>query len=101
MAGYVTVIRELQRMCDKNRCEKCPIAEHRNECLNRYTWMNNHPEEVERIVMKWAEEHPIKTNGMRFGEVFGFDLDALYSVSEDIIKWLNEEYKGGQDNGSD
>lgn len=97
MAEYVTVVRELQRMCEKNRCEKCPIAQHRHECANCDAWIGNHPEEVERIVMKWAVEHPIKTNGMRFREVFGFDIDALYSVSDATIKWLNAEYKEGPD----
>lgn len=97
MAEYVTVSRELNMMCDKNRCAECPITKHRHECVNCYAWMSNHPEEVERIVMQWAAEHPLITNGMKFSEVFGFDLDALYSVSEAAIKWLNKEYKGEQD----
>lgn len=93
MAEYVTVVQELQRMCDKNRCAKCPITEHRHECINCYGWMCNHPEEVERIVMKWSAEHPVVTNGMKFEEVFGFTLHHKFCVSGDAVEWLNEEYK--------
>ena len=95
MAEYVTVMRELQRMCNKNKCAECPITKTRHECVNCHVWMGNHPEEVDRIVMQWAAEHPIKTNRDKFKEVFGveyYDL-LLHGYSE----WLTEEYKGGQD----
>lgn len=95
MAEYVTVSREIQRMCDKNRCAKCPITKHRHECVNCYGWMNNHPEEVESIVMKWAVEHPFKTNGMKFREVFGDHV--VWETDEDMEAWLNAEYKGERD----
>ena len=92
MAEYVTVIRELQRMCDKNKCAECPITKTRHKCEGCNAWMNNYPEEVERIVMKWAAEHPIKTNGMMFKELFGFDLEYKFPVSEYARGWLNSEY---------
>lgn len=109
MAEYVTVSRELQRMCDKNRCEKCPIAQHRHECINCVAWIGNHPEEVERIVMQWAKENPLMTNRMKFREVFGINLDSIEVVCrdgegkvshhQDVSAWLDKEYKGkdGQD----
>ncbi len=71
--------------------------------------MNNHPVEVERIVMKWARENPLVTNGMKFREVFGINLDSIEVVCrdgegkvshhQDVSAWLDKEYKGkdGQD----
>lgn len=97
MAEYVTVIRELQRMCDKNKCAECPITKARHECVNCDAWMNNHPEEVEHIVMEWSAEHPLVTNRMKFREVFGKDIFESYKPTLDA--WLDSEYKGGQGNG--
>ena len=45
-------------------------------------WMYEHPEELERIVMRWMAENPIVTNRMKFMEVFGFDFLAKFSTSE-------------------
>ena len=95
MAEYVTVIRESQRMCNKNRCAECPITKFRHECVNCYAWMNNHPEEVERIVVKWSKENPFMTNGMKFREVFGDHV--VWESNEEMEAWLNAEYKGVQD----
>lgn len=103
MAEYVTVVKELQRMCSKNRCAECPLTKFRHECIDCYTWMNNHPEEVERIVMAWSEGHPLVTNGMKFREVFGINLDSIEVVCrdgegkvshhQDVSAWLDKEYK--------
>ena len=96
MAEYVTVTKELQRMCFKNRCAECPITKHRHECVNCYAWMGNHPEEVERIVMEWSAEHPIVTNGKKFEEVFGRGLEAVWAFnSAQFTEWMNSEYEGG------
>lgn len=97
MAEYVTVSRELQRMCDKNRCAECPITKFRHAFVNCHTWMDNHPEEVERIVMAWSAEHPPVTNGMKFREVFGEDMMAMLTGEHaPLDDWLDAEYKGGQ-----
>ena len=63
-------------------------------------WAKNHPEDAEKDIMQWAAEHPIKTNGMKFKEVFGFDPFALpiFSVNGGG-NWLKEEYKWEQDDG--
>ena len=103
MAEFQKVMSEYRRLCEGRRCVSCPIMEEVEKAKENYcsAWVTNHPEEAEHIIMQWAKENPIKTNGMRFSEVLGFDLEALYSVSEATIKWLNEEYKGGQDERSD
>lgn len=99
MAEFQTVMSEFRRLCKRGKCDSCPIREKVNEDMGIYcsVWVKNHSEEAEPIIMKWAAEHPIMTNRMRFSEVFGFDLDMLYSVSEATIKWLDAEYKGGKD----
>lgn len=44
--------------------------------------------------MKWAAEHPIKTNGTKFCEVFGVPFWAIScGVTPAISKWLRSEYK--------
>ena len=96
MAEFQKVIKERKRMCGRYKiCDGCPI---KAETLDKgdvcLTWIMRKPEEAEHIIMKWAKENPIVTNGMKFHEVFGINFDALYSVSEATIKWLNEEYKG-------
>lgn len=93
MAEYVTVIRELKRMCHQHRCKECPIAETRHRCVNCNAWINSHPEEVECIVMKWAAEHPLKTNRDKFEEIFGIDI--VIALGND--SWLYEEYKEKKD----
>ena len=43
----------------------------------------------EQIVEQWVKEHPIVTNGDKFREVFGCDIQN-FEYSHD---WLNAEYK--------
>ena len=59
-------------------------------------WAKNHSKEAEQIIMQWAEEHPIKTNGMKFKEVFGDHV--VWGTDEDMEAWFCAEYKG-EDNG--
>lgn len=52
---------ERKRMCKAiNGCEYCPVYEQRGArwCEK---WMLNNPEEAEKIINKWAEEHPRRT----------------------------------------
>ena len=98
MAEFQKVAKARKRMCDSyETCSNgCPVGKMLNGIICS-SWMLEHPVLAETAIMKWDAEHPIMTNRMRFSEVFGFDLDMLYSVSEATIKWLDAEYKGGQD----
>lgn len=94
MAEFKTVMREFQRLCSERKCGLCPVGnkvfkERASYCC---VWVKDHPEEAERIIMQWAEEHPFKTNLMRFKEVFGYN-----SFAECPVGWSDMEYKGGQD----
>ena len=98
MAEFQKVAKEYRRMCNSYlSCDNCPLyvnAQSARTC--KYDVFLN-PEEAERIIMKWAAEHPIKTNGMRFREVFGQPYEHLFEANGFIKQWLSQEYKGEQE----
>ena len=69
MAEFVTVVKELQRLCIGNTCQNCPLGQN-----GLYAYCNDfikgRSSEVEEIIMKWAKEHPRKTLRDRFFELF-------------------------------
>lgn len=68
--------KELNRMCESfPTCEGCemPIEFHGNIALCRY-WSLKSPERIEVIVEKWSKDHPIKTYGQKFEEIFGKNI---------------------------
>ena len=108
MAEFQMVMQELQRMCNSCKtCRQCRINDIRNDECD--VWIARNPKEAEQIIMQWSSEHPIKTNGMKFREVFGINLDSIevvcrdgegkVSYYQDVSAWLDKEYKGkdGQD----
>ena len=102
MAEFVTVMEERKRMCKEFVCDKCPLGNHNISSVSSCVgWMCSHPAEAERIIMKWASEHPIKTNRQKFKEVFGFEFTDRVPESQYHREWLDAEYEGGQYNGSD
>lgn len=92
MADFKTVAKAWGRMCRKNCCPGCPVGKARGNIMCR-AWACEHPEELERLVMKWTAENPIVTNRMKFMEVFGFDFLAKHSMSECDREWFEGEYK--------
>ncbi len=102
MAEFQKVKSEWKRMCGmlgRIGCFECPLGDVEKRPCSR--WVKYHPEEAERIIMQWATEHPIKTNGIKFREVFGQPYEHLFEANGFIKQWLSQEYKGGQDNGTD
>lgn len=71
MAEFQTVIKERMRMCKESGvCNDCPLsANKRKQALHCPGFMFDFPEEAEKIIMQWASEHPIMTNGKKFEEV--------------------------------
>ena len=98
MAEFQKVAKEYRRMCNSYpSCDNCPLyvnAQSARTCKHD-VFLN--PKEAERIIMKWAAEHPLKTNGMRFREVFGQPYEHLFEANEFIKQWLSQEYKGEQE----
>ena len=102
MAEFQTVMREYVRMCNSGlECVNCQISATNNgSCNSCLSFMQKFPEDAERIIMKWSEEHPIMTNRRKFEEVFGLNVAAIYDVSRYAADWLDEEHKGGDKNDS-
>ena len=93
MAEFAKVAAEVTRMCRhyEGFCKECPLG-FAASCRN---WVIGQPEEAEEIILKWAEEHPVVTNGTKFEEVFGVPFWAIScGVTPAISKWLRSEYKG-------
>lgn len=99
MAEFVTVSREYRRLCDAfDICKECPLNDLVKNTPNCETGVfRGYPEDAERIILQWAAEHPIKTNGIKFREVFGQPYEHLFEANGFIKQWLSQEYKGGQD----
>ena len=92
MAEFAKVADELTRMCRRydGFCKECPLG-FAASCRN---WVIGQPEEAEEIIMKWAAEHPFKSNGTKFCEVFGVSFWSIScGVTPAISKWLRSEYK--------
>ena len=97
MAEFKTVVKNYKRMCDSYKvCEGCPLTKDGSICSR---FMIEYPEKAEHTIMQWAAEHPIMTNRMKFKEVFGFEFTDRVPESQYHRKWLDAEYKGGQDDG--
>lgn len=98
MAEFKTVMKEHDRMCHSFSCDckDCPLGKQRGifTCLR---WIFDHPYESEELIMKWAKENPMKTNGDKFKEIFGFDFKTTFNASPWTLEWLCEEYKEPKD----
>ena len=96
MAEFQRVAKERERMCETSKgCKECPLhyLTEGNFCGTKIL---NHAEESERVIMKWASEHPIKTNRQKFKDVFGFEFTDRVAESQYHREWLDAEYEGEQ-----
>lgn len=74
MAEFVEVMMQKDRMCySYEDCEDCPALKYCSE--------KSKIKELEKVIMNWAKEHPIKTNADKFREVFGFDTSTETSFT--------------------
>lgn len=88
--SFVEVVKARERMCKKSGgCANCEL-----KILSGYICgldILKNPEQAQEIIMKWAKEHPVKTNADKFKEVFGTPVDYI-SFSDRIGFW-QQEYK--------
>ena len=66
-------IEDFARMCNKMRpkCEKCPLGFINNrKCEFCKDLLRGYPDKASEIILKWCEEHPIKTRQEKFLEMF-------------------------------
>lgn len=95
MAEFQTVIKERERMCNCfDFCVHCPLRKVQKRSVLCRDWTFRNPAEAEQIIMQWAAEHPLVTNGAKFEEIFGVPFWAIScGVTPAISKWLRSEYK--------
>ena len=93
MAEFQTVMAQAARMCSSHKlCASCPIK--KNCVTSCRVFMFEHPDRFEEIVLQWAKEHPVVTNGAKFEEIFGVPFWAIScGVTPAISEWLKSEYK--------
>ena len=108
------VMKNKKRMCESYEgCGLCDLG-HRNNGFDMVCsdMGLKHPQETEEIIMKWAEEHPAKTNADKFKEVFGFETDlsgcagikcihkddAIKCCDCEVRDFWNKEYKAPGEN---
>ena len=94
MAEFQTVMTQAARMCNSNKlCASCCLSR-KNRRVSCRAFMFEHPDEFEEIVLQWAKEHPLVTNGAKFEEIFGVPFWAIScGVTPAISEWLRSEYK--------
>ena len=91
MAEFVKVAAEMNRICRRYAgfCKECPLG-FAPSCRN---WVLAQSAEAEQIIMAWAAENPLKTNGDKFREVFGYDLTEKFFTGSKVNDWYDAEYK--------
>ena len=75
-----------QRMCSETSCADCPFSSYSNSICSDFILSN--PDEAEKIVKEWTDEHLLITNRDKFKEVFGVHVPSFLQK-----EWLDEEYK--------
>ena len=88
MLGMRIQTKEGDENCVGISCSSCPFD---GKTCNTGALVFNSYEAIE-IVEKWAKEHPIVTNAMKFKEVFGVEYDAMNSCINLGIKCRDCDY---------
>lgn len=93
-------IEDFARMCNKMcpKCDECPLTLKNNGkreiCDN---FIRKFPDKANEIILKWCEEHPIKTRQEKFLEMFPnapVDINGILRVSP---CWLEEIKCNGEE----
>lgn len=97
MAEFETVVRAAKRMC-KHICDSCPLSVANNGTpFVCKTFIEEHPEKAEKIIMKWAAEHPVETMKDRFFKMFPdapLDEEGMPIACARVLGWVDECLKG-------
>lgn len=74
---FVEIMRIKARMCKTSKsCQECPISAYNNgHSMACESFVKSAPEKAEKAIIEWAKEHPAMTNGQKFSEVFGIDVE--------------------------
>ena len=84
----VNFLKEWERMHEVcKRCEACPLSCFKNSTGNSCRiFAMGYPQEAQKIVQKWSNEHPIKTRQEAFLEAFPNALIRGTGVPESCAK---------------
>lgn len=67
----MATIKDLTRMCKEAKCKDCPLSGGNADDCWVCTYPDSYPDEdIDAIVDKWVEEHPVKTYMQDFFEKF-------------------------------
>lgn len=84
-------IKDFARMCNKNssKCEECPLALISNsKRMFCDDFIRKYPDKANEIILKWCEEHPVKTRQEKFLEMFpnaSVDINGILNVCPNAI----------------
>ena len=87
MNSKKATIYDYVRMCMKcGDCEDCPLSYENNEInINCDRFMQEHLDKANEIILKWCEEHSIKTRQSEFLKMF--PNVRIYKGAIDICPW--------------
>lgn len=65
-------IHDFSRMCKSYKdCKFCSLSSNANELhITCFNLLANYPDKASEIILKWCEEHPIKTRQSEFMKMF-------------------------------
>ena len=117
-------VKQKKRMCKENcresgtklLCNKeCPMHKSKHELIYCDGFCMTYPDESEKIVEKWAKEHPVVTNADKYIEVLknifggaklnkkqvrmcvkavvGLNVDCNTTHCSECMKWWDKEYE--------
>lgn len=79
-------IKDLKRMCEEHHyCMGCPLA-HLEGCM-----LYRLPINIDEIVNKWVDEHPVKTYAMDFFEKFPDARRKVAGIPVPCIRMIYSE----------
>lgn len=81
------------RMCNfYGECNNCPFNYEKTHCGTCNIFMGKHPDKANEIILKWCEEHPIKTRQDEFLKMFPnarIDVNGALSICP---KCVNKDF---------
>lgn len=88
-------IKDYARMCNKIiECRKCPLSGSNNGFGVACTALvRSHPDKANEIILKWYEEHPVKTRQSKFLEMFPNAKIDNCGTSILCPQWVDKDFK--------
>lgn len=92
--SYQEAMRISRRMCESyERCDRCPL-DYQPSGNGKTCWdaLRDDSNEAEKVLKKWAAEHPVKTNGQKCEEMFLEVFGMQYATALMHPDWWQQEY---------